>query len=56
MQNFLSKYIQGVLLVLGMLLLIIGVAFTWGFFIAVMLAGLLMIVLAFLINYERSEG
>lgn len=53
-KNFLSNYIQTILLILGMLLLIIGVGGCLGFFIALMLAGIGLIVLAFLINYEKK--
>lgn len=52
-KNFFFKYVQTILLLLGLVMIVIA---TWGlfnFYIALMLAGIFMILLAFLINYER---
>ena len=54
--NFLFKHIQAVLLLVGLLTVVIA---TWGlfsFYLALMLAGLIMVLLAFLIDYEKRVG
>lgn len=54
--NFLFNKFQTVLLLVGLLMVVIA---TWGlfsFYVALMLAGLIMVSLAFLIDYEKKGG
>ena len=54
--NFLFNKFQTVLLLVGLLMVVIA---TWGlfsFYVALMLAGLIMVSRAFLIDYEKKGG
>lgn len=53
--TFLSSYIQTILLILGLMVIIIGVAGILGFYIALIFAGIFLVVLALLINYEKNK-
>lgn len=53
--TFLSSYIQTILLILGLMVIIIGLAGILGFYIALIFAGIFLVVLALLINYERNK-
>lgn len=50
-----SNYLSAILLILGLILLIIGVGGWIGWYAAIMLAGVSLIALALLINYEEKE-
>lgn len=53
--TFLSSYIQTILLILGLMVIIIGLAGILGFYIALIFAGIFLVVLALLINYEKNK-
>lgn len=55
-KNFLFSYAQTVLLILGLLIVVIAVWGLFNFYIALMLAGIFMILLAFLIDHEKKGG
>lgn len=51
-----SDYIQTILLVLGLICLVIGFGCWISWQVGVILAGMAMILLALLINYEKQRG
>ncbi|GED94096.1 hypothetical protein FCF15_11155 [Lentilactobacillus buchneri] len=53
--TFLSSYIQTILLILGLMVIIIGLAGILGFYIALIFAGIFLVVLALLINCEKNK-
>ncbi|WP_251952344.1 hypothetical protein [Levilactobacillus brevis] len=50
-----SNYLSAILLIMGLILLVVGVGGWLGWYVAIMLAGVSLIVLALLINYEEKE-
>ena len=50
-----SDYLSAILLIMGLVLLVVGVGGWLGWYAAIMLAGVSLIVLALLINYEEKE-
>lgn len=50
-----SNYLSAILLIMGLILLVVGVGGCLGWYAAIMLAGVSLIVLALLINYEEKE-
>jgi ABC-type transport system involved in cytochrome bd biosynthesis fused ATPase/permease subunit len=53
LQTFFNTYLQTIFLLLGCLLLVVGVGL-FNFKLSVILAGVILIMLAFLINYEKN--
>ncbi|ANN48672.1 hypothetical protein A6F53_05190 [Levilactobacillus brevis] len=55
LQRICSNYLSAILLIMGLILLVVGVGGWLGWYAAIMLAGVSLIVLALLINYEEKE-
>ncbi|GEB07245.1 hypothetical protein LL936_11470 [Levilactobacillus brevis] len=55
LQRICSNYLSAILLIMGLILLVVGVGGWLGWYAATMLAGVSLIVLALLINYEEKE-
>ncbi|AQY70090.1 hypothetical protein IMAU80100_00216 [Lactiplantibacillus plantarum] len=51
-----SNYVQTILLVLGLICLVIGFGCWFSWQAGLILAGIAMILLALLINYEKQRG
>ncbi|KZU40070.1 hypothetical protein Nizo2741_0576 [Lactiplantibacillus plantarum] len=51
-----SDYVQTILLVIGLICLVIGFGYWISWQAGVILAGIAMILLALLINYEKQRG